>query len=101
MVEYEITPNRPDCLCMIGLAREAAVTFGKKMNLPTPRVQAKTGGDINKLAKIFIEDPLCVRYTARMVKNVKIAPSPSGCANVSAPAACAPSTTSLISQTMS
>lgn len=76
VVEYEITPNRPDCLCMIGLAREAAVTFGKKMNLPTPRVQAKTGGDINKLAKIFIEDPLCVRYTARMVKNVKIAPSP-------------------------
>lgn len=76
VVEYEITPNRPDCLCMIGLAREAAVTFGKKMKLPVPRVQAKAGGDITKLAKIFIEDPLCVRYTARMVKNVKIAPSP-------------------------
>ena len=76
VVEFEITPNRPDCLCMIGLAREAAVTFNKELKLHEPVVKAEAGGDINDMAKIFIEDPLCVRYTARMVKNVKIAPSP-------------------------
>lgn len=77
VVEFEITPNRPDCLCMIGLAREAAVTFGKKLTLHEPVVEAKAGGNINELAKIYIDAPeLCPRYTARMVKNVKIAPSP-------------------------
>ena len=77
VVEFEITPNRPDCLCMIGLAREAAVTFGKELKLHTPVVQAKAGGDVSTMAKIVIEEPeLCPRYTARMVKNVKIASSP-------------------------
>ena len=77
VVEYEITPNRPDCLCMIGLAREVAVTFGKELKLHEPVVQAKAAGNIADMAKIVIEDPaLCPRYTARMVKNVKIAPSP-------------------------
>ena len=76
VVEFEITPNRPDCLCMIGLAREAAVTFNKELKLHEPVVKAAAGGNINELTKVFIEDPLCVRYTARMVKNVKIAPSP-------------------------
>ena len=77
VVEFEITPNRPDCLCMIGLAREAAVTFGRELKLHTPVVQAKAGGDVSTMAKIVIEEPeLCPRYTARMVKNVKIAPSP-------------------------
>ncbi len=77
VVEYEITPNRPDCLCMIGLAREAAVTFGKKLKLHEPQVKAEAGGDINNMARIIIEEPeLCPRYTARMVRNVKIAPSP-------------------------
>ena len=77
VVEFEITPNRPDCLCVIGLARETAVTFHKPLKLHTPVVSAKAGGDINALAKVVIEAPeLCPRYTARMVKNVKIAPSP-------------------------
>ena len=76
VVEFEITPNRPDCLCVIGLARETAVTFNKPLKLHEPVVKAEAGGDINDYAKIVIEDPLCVRYTARMVKNVKIAPSP-------------------------
>ena len=77
IVEFEITPNRPDCLCTIGLAREAAVTFGKELKLHTPVVKAAAGGDINDIAKIVIEDAdLCPRYTARMVKNVRIAPSP-------------------------
>ncbi len=77
IVEFEITPNRPDCLCVIGLAREAAATFNKELKLHTPVVEAKAGGNINDLTKIIIEDAdLCPRYTARMVKNVKIAPSP-------------------------
>ena len=77
VVEYEITPNRPDCLCMIGLAREVAVTFGKELKLHEPVVKAEAEGNIADMAKIVIEDPaLCPRYTARMVKNVKIAPSP-------------------------
>ena len=77
VVEFEITPNRPDCLCVIGLAREAAVTFGKELKLHEPVVKAEAGGNIAEMAKIVIDDPkLCPRYTARMVKNVKIAPSP-------------------------
>lgn len=77
VVEFEITPNRPDCLCMIGLAREAAVTFGKELRLHEPVVRATGDGNIADMAKIIIEDAeLCPRYTARMVKNVKIAPSP-------------------------
>lgn len=77
VVDFEITPNRPDCLCMIGLAREAAVTFGKALKLHEPAVTAKAGGNIADMARIVIEDAdLCPRYTARMVKNVKIAPSP-------------------------
>ena len=77
VVDFEITPNRPDCLCMIGLARETAVTFGKELKLHEPVVKAEAEGDIADMAKIVIEDAdLCPRYTARMVKNVKIAPSP-------------------------
>ena len=77
VVEFEITPNRPDCLCMIGLAREAAVTFSKPLKLHTPVVEAKAGGNIRDMAKIVIEEPaLCPRYIGRMVRNVKIGPSP-------------------------
>ena len=77
VVDFEITPNRPDCLCMIGLAREAAVTFGKELHLHEPVVQAKAEGNIADMAKVVIEDAeLCPRYTARMVRNVRIAPSP-------------------------
>lgn len=76
VVEFEITPNRPDCLSVIGLAREAAVTFGKELNLHTPEIRG-CGESIAELVDIDIEDAeLCPRYTARMVKNVKIAPSP-------------------------
>lgn len=76
VVEFEITPNRPDCLSVIGLAREAAATFNKPLKLHTPEIRG-CGGSIADLVDIEIEDPdLCPRYTARMVKNVKIAPSP-------------------------
>lgn len=77
VVEFEITPNRPDCLCVIGLAREVACTFGKEMKLHEPAVEAKAGGNVDSMARVIIEDAnLCPRYTARMVKNVKIAQSP-------------------------
>ena len=76
VVEFEITPNRPDCLSVIGLAREAAVTFDKPLKLHTPEVPG-SGEDIHDHVSIRIDDPaLCPRYTARMVRNVKIGPSP-------------------------
>ena len=76
VVEFEITPNRPDCLSVIGLAREASATFHRPLKLHTPEVKG-CGGSIAELVDIEIEDgELCPRYTARMVKNVKIAPSP-------------------------
>ena len=76
VVEFEITPNRPDCLSVIGLAREAAATYDKPCAFHTPAVKG-CGGDIRDHAAIDIDDGmLCPRYTARLVKNVKIAPSP-------------------------
>ena len=75
-VEFEITPNRPDCLSVIGLAREAAATFGTELKLHTPAVKG-SGGKASDYVSVTIENPeLCPRYTARVVKNVKIGPSP-------------------------
>ncbi|MBQ7714181.1 MAG: phenylalanine--tRNA ligase subunit beta [Oscillospiraceae bacterium] len=77
VVEFEITPNRPDCLSVIGLAREASATFERPLKLHTPSVKAAAGGNIRDHARIDVADSaLCPRYTARLVKNVKIAPSP-------------------------
>ena len=76
IVEFEITPNRPDCLSVIGLAREASATFKRPLKLHEPEPHG-CGGSIADIVDIDIEDgDLCPRYTARMVKNVKIAPSP-------------------------
>ena len=76
IVEFEITPNRPDCLSVIGLAREASATFKRPLKLHEPEPHG-CGGSIADLVDIDIEDgDLCPRYTARMVKNIKIAPSP-------------------------
>ena len=77
VVEFEITPNRPDCLSVIGLAREAAATFNQELRLHTPEVKGGAAGSLVEL--LDVETPaadLCPRYTARMVRNVKIAPSP-------------------------
>ncbi len=78
VVEYEITPNRPDCLSVIGLAKEAAVSFGREYSIPTPEVKPLgDGDDVKNYVKVDIEAPdLCPRYCAKAVKNVKIAPSP-------------------------
>ena len=75
-VEFEITPNRPDCLSVLGLAREAAVTFGNELKMHTPQVKG-CGGDIHDYLSVEVRNPqLCPRYTAKVVKNVKIGPSP-------------------------
>ncbi len=74
--EYEITSNRVDCYSVIGIAREAAATFRKPF---VPPVIKETGNneDIHDLLKVRVENPeLCPRYCARMVKNIKLAPSP-------------------------
>ena len=77
VVEFEITPNRPDCLSVIGLAREAAVTYGKELTLHEPVVKGKGPGNLFELLDVETPaDDLCPRYTARMVRNVKIGPSP-------------------------
>ena len=77
VVEFEITPNRPDCLSVIGLAREAAATFGTPLTLHTPEVKGGGPGALRDLLDVEIPDAdLCPRYTARMVRNVKIGPSP-------------------------
>ncbi len=77
VVEFEITPNRPDCLSVIGLAREAAATFNAELRLHEPVVKGGGNGCLPELLDVQTPDPeLCPRYTARMVRNVKIAPSP-------------------------
>ena len=76
IVEFEITNNRPDCFSVIGLARESAVTFDTELKLHEPVVKG-AGGDISDHLDVDIAAPdLCPRYTARMVRNIKIAPSP-------------------------
>ena len=75
-VEFEITSNRPDCFSVIGLAREAAATFDKELKLHTPVVKAGHG-DCAGLLDVKIEAPdLCPIYSARIVKNVRVKPSP-------------------------
>ncbi len=75
-VEFEITSNRPDCLSVLGLAREAAATFGKELHMPEVKIENETG-DINELLSVEVKNPtLCRRYVARMIKNIKVAPSP-------------------------
>ena len=74
--EYEITSNRVDCYSVVGIAREAAATFGKKF---CPPVVTETGNDedVNDYVKVTVENTeLCPRYCARVVKNIKIGPSP-------------------------
>ena len=75
-VEFEITSNRPDCLSVIGLARETAATFGKALTVKEPDLKG-VDGDINSMLKVDIHNTeKCQRYCAGIVKNVKIEPSP-------------------------
>jgi len=75
-VEFEITSNRPDCLSVIGLARETAATYGTELNVKAPQFKG-VDGDINSMLKVDIHNTeKCQRYCAGIVKNVKIGPSP-------------------------
>ena len=79
VVEFEITSNRPDCLSVLGLARETGVSFNRTFNFPTPKKPTvrNDGDNIEKYISVTVTEPtLCYRYSARVVKNVKIAPSP-------------------------
>ncbi|MCR4841913.1 MAG: phenylalanine--tRNA ligase subunit beta [Eubacterium sp.] len=76
VTEYEITSNRVDCYSVIGIAREAAATFGKTFHAPAI-IETGNDEDVNDYIKVTVKDAeLCPRYCARVVKNVKIAPSP-------------------------
>ena len=79
IIDFEITPNRPDCLAIEGLGRETAVSLGKEFKNPRKNIDELKIEDKNEIEglKVEIEAPdLCYRYIARVVKNVKIAPSP-------------------------
>ena len=78
-VEFEITSNRPDCLSVIGLARETAASFAEPLHLHTPVVHAEKhdGKTIDDYLSVEVKDAaLCPRYTARVVEDIKIEPSP-------------------------
>ena len=77
IVDFEITNNRPDCYSVIGLAREAAAAFNLPMKHHEPSVKGGAAGELTELLDVEVPaDDLCSRYTARMVRNVKIGPSP-------------------------
>lgn len=77
VVEFEITSNRPDCFSITGLAREAAATYNKPLKMPEITVKEEADGDITKMISVEIKNPeLCPRYAARVIKDVKIEPSP-------------------------
>ncbi|MFY9295842.1 MAG: phenylalanine--tRNA ligase subunit beta [Clostridiales bacterium] len=76
VIEFEITSNRPDCLSMVGIAREAAVTLKTSYSLPQIKLSRNIGHTLQE-AKVIVEEPdMCPRYCARVVRNVKIGPSP-------------------------
>ena len=77
VTEFEITPNRPDCLSVIGLARETAVTFGRKLNEPEIKYDTVGENVCDYLKNVTIEAAdKCYRYAGAVVKNVRIGPSP-------------------------
>jgi phenylalanyl-tRNA synthetase beta chain len=77
VVEFEITSNRPDCFSVLGIAREASATFNTPLKYNEAEIKESAGGSAGELIAVEISNPdLCPRYVARVVKNVKIAPSP-------------------------
>lgn len=75
--EYEITSNRVDCYSILGIAREAAATFNKPFCPPVVELKENGGDDVNNYISVEVKDKdLCSRYVARVVKNIRIAPSP-------------------------
>ncbi len=77
VVEYELTSNRPDCFSVVGIAREAAATFNKPFKFPQINVAETGDGNIGDYISVEIKNSeLCPRYACRVVKNIKIEPSP-------------------------
>lgn len=76
IVDFEITPNRPDCLSMLGMAREAAATFGTAMIYPDTTCEKTISEKASDHISVEVRSDLCRRYTARVIKNVKIEQSP-------------------------
>ena len=77
VIDCEITPNRPDCLSMTGMAVEVAAMYDEDTHIELSSVKSEQGPDVHDLVDVTIDDPeLCQRYTARVVRNVKIGPSP-------------------------
>ncbi len=76
LYEFEITPNRPDCLAVQGIGREAAATYGVPFIVRTPSMPTKTTGNIADYLTVAIKAPEALRYTAAMVTNVRVKPSP-------------------------
>ena len=76
VVDFEITNNRPDCLSVIGLARESAATFDTELRLHKPVIKGGAGNIADSLTVEIADSGLCPRYTAKMVKNIKVGPSP-------------------------
>lgn len=75
-VEFEITSNRPDCMAVLGLAREASATFGRERHVKYPEYKGVDGDTAEHLKVSVVNTELCSRYMAGIVKNVKIEPSP-------------------------
>jgi phenylalanyl-tRNA synthetase beta chain len=76
VLELEVTPNRPDCLSMIGIAREIAALLGKPLRLPDVTL-AETTVPVESLTRVDVEDAVaCPRYTARVISDIRIGPSP-------------------------
>jgi phenylalanyl-tRNA synthetase beta chain len=76
VLELEVTSNRPDCLSLIGMAREVATLLGKPLKVPSPLVKEESRS-VESLVSVVIEDSLgCPRYTGRVISGITIAPSP-------------------------
>ena len=77
VLDCEITPNRPDCLSMTGMAVEVSAMYDVDTHIELPSVSSESGAAVSEQVDVTIDDPeLCSRYTARVVRNVKIGPSP-------------------------
>ncbi len=75
-VDFEILANRPDCLCALGIARETAAALKSELHIPPVAVK-ETGGKMENAVTVRVEAPeLCPRYAARVIENVRVAPSP-------------------------
>ena len=76
VIDFEITSNRPDCLCVFGIARETHATLNKKLRMPDMSFSTSSNRNINEELSVEVRDKLCRRYMSKKIVNVKIEPSP-------------------------